>query len=145
MIAARRVARLAFLLAAFGLALESAAVGAGSRPPVAAVAPTLTAALLAVSWLPPLSAAPQSVEQLWAGYDPRSEPLEARVVREWQEDGVTLRYVTYAIGAFRGKLCRLAAGRGTKIGNLAPRQIVTEEARGQCGSQDAEDDMVRLR
>ena len=36
MIAARRVARLAFLLAAFGLALESAAVGAGSRPPVAA-------------------------------------------------------------------------------------------------------------
>ncbi|MCA9174947.1 MAG: dienelactone hydrolase family protein [Planctomycetales bacterium] len=62
--------------------------------------------------LPPLSAAPQSVEQLWAGYDPRSEPLEARVVREWQEDGVTLRYVTYAIGAFRGKPARMAAFYG---------------------------------
>jgi dienelactone hydrolase len=59
--------------------------------------------------LPQISVAPQSVEQLWADYDPRSEPLDAQVVREWQEDDLTLRYVTYSVGTFRGKPARMAA------------------------------------
>jgi dienelactone hydrolase len=62
--------------------------------------------------LPRLNVAPQSVERLWAGYDPRSEPLEVRVVREWQEDDLTLRYVIYSIGTFRGKPARMAAFYG---------------------------------
>ena len=62
--------------------------------------------------LPRLNVAPQSVEQLWAGYDPRSEPLEVRVVREFQEDGLTLRYVIYSIGTFKGKPATMAAFYG---------------------------------
>ena len=62
--------------------------------------------------LPQMNAAPQSVEQLWSGYDPRSEPLDVQVVREWQEDDLTLRYVTYSIGTFRGKSARMAAFYG---------------------------------
>ena len=62
--------------------------------------------------LPRLSVAPQNVEQLWAGYDPRAEPLDVRIVREWQEDGLTLRYVVYAIGTFRGKPARMVAFYG---------------------------------
>jgi dienelactone hydrolase len=59
-----------------------------------------------------LNAAPQSVEQLWAGYDPRSEPLEVQVIREFQEDDLTLRYVIYSIGTFKGKPARMAAFYG---------------------------------
>ncbi|MDA7527578.1 dienelactone hydrolase family protein [bacterium] len=66
--------------------------------------------------LPRLNLAPQSVEQLWAGYDPRSEPLEVSVVREWQEDGLTLRYVVYAIGTFKGKPATMAAFYGFPSG-----------------------------
>jgi dienelactone hydrolase len=58
------------------------------------------------------NAAPRTVEELWADYDPREEALEGRVVREWKEDGVILRYVTYAIGTFKGKPARMAAFYG---------------------------------
>ena len=36
---------------------------------------------LSAESLPPLSVAPQSVEQLWAGYDPQAEPPDVRVAR----------------------------------------------------------------
>ena len=66
--------------------------------------------------LPRLNETPQSVEQLWAGYDPTSEPLEARVVREWREDDLTLRYVIYSIGTFKEKPARMAAFYGFPTG-----------------------------
>ena len=34
---------------------------------------------------------PQNFEELWAGYDPRKEPLDVEVLKEWEEDGVVLR------------------------------------------------------
>ena len=42
--------------------------------------------------LPPLKgeAPPQSVEELWAGYDPDAEPLEVKIVKEFERDGVTI-------------------------------------------------------
>ena len=52
---------------------------------------------------------PQNVAELWAGYDPRKEPLRTEVVREWEEDGVTIRYVRYFIGTFKGKPAWMAA------------------------------------
>ena len=62
--------------------------------------------------LPRLTAAPQNVAQLWGGYDPRAEPLDAEVVREWREDGIVLRYVRYTIGTFKGQPTRMAAFYG---------------------------------
>jgi hypothetical protein len=52
---------------------------------------------------------PRTVEALWADFDPRREPLAAQVVREWDEDGLRLRYVTYHIGTFKGVPARMAA------------------------------------
>ncbi|MBD3673242.1 MAG: acetylxylan esterase [Planctomycetaceae bacterium] len=52
---------------------------------------------------------PQNVEQLWDGYDPRLEPLDIKVVREWIEDGIRIRYVTFHIGTFKGTPARMAA------------------------------------
>jgi len=62
--------------------------------------------------LPILSKSPQNVDQLWAGYDPRKEPLEVEVVRQWKEDGLILRYVCYQIGTFKGKSARMAGFYG---------------------------------
>jgi len=60
--------------------------------------------------LPPLKGrAPQSVEDLFAGYDPRAEPLEVSTVREWVEDGLVLRYVVFTVGTFKGTRARMAA------------------------------------
>ena len=75
--------------------------------------------LMAATWLsfgaeslPRLNNTPQNIEQLWAGYDPRCEPIETQVVHEWQEDGLTLRYVIYSIGVFKGKPASMAAFYG---------------------------------
>jgi Acetyl xylan esterase (AXE1) len=56
--------------------------------------------------------APQSVAELWADFDPRRDPLDAEVVREWKEDGGVYRCVRYAIGTFKGKPARMAAFYG---------------------------------
>ena len=67
--------------------------------------------LLAKDSLSPLvdGKVPQDVACLWKGYDPRVEPLETEVVREWEQDGLTVRYLRYRIGTFKGKAARMAA------------------------------------
>ncbi len=52
--------------------------------------------------------APSTVQELFADFDHRQEPLAAKVVREWEEDGIAYRYVTYHIGTFKGKPARMA-------------------------------------
>ncbi len=55
---------------------------------------------------------PQSVVELWADFDPRKDPLEIEVIREWKEDGGVFRHVRYFIGTFKGKPARMAAVYG---------------------------------
>jgi dienelactone hydrolase len=55
---------------------------------------------------------PRSVPELWSGFDPRQDPLEVEVIREWKEDGGVYRYVRYMIGSFKGKPARMAAFYG---------------------------------
>lgn len=54
-------------------------------------------------------ALPTSVTELWSDFDPRRDPLEVEVIREWKEDGGVFRYVRYLIGTFKGKPARMAA------------------------------------
>lgn len=54
-------------------------------------------------------AMPQSVQELWADFDPRLDPLEVEVIREWNENGGVFRLVRYLIGTFKGKPARMAA------------------------------------
>jgi len=55
---------------------------------------------------------PQNVADLWSAFDPRKEPLEVELVREWKEDGGIYRYVRYRIGTFKGHPSRMAAFYG---------------------------------
>ena len=52
---------------------------------------------------------PTTVKELFADFDPRKEPLDTKVVREWEKDGIVYRYVTFHIGTFKGKPARMAA------------------------------------
>ena len=94
---------------------------------------SLTFAAFGADSVPTLTEAPQSVDELWAGYDPRSEPLDVRVVREWQEDGLTLRYVTFSIGTFKGKTARMAAFYGFPTGEKNLPAVMHMHGGGQRG------------
>ncbi|NQT85173.1 acetylxylan esterase [bacterium] len=75
---------------------------------------TSAGVLEAADSLPPLEdgKVAQNVKELWAGYDSTREPLEVKVVREWQDPGITYRYMTYTIGTFKGKKATMAAFYG---------------------------------
>lgn len=55
---------------------------------------------------------PQSVIELWADFNPRKDPLDVEVIREWKEDGGVYRYMRYTIGTFKGQPAYMAAFYG---------------------------------
>lgn len=83
--------------------------------------------------LPPLvdGSAPKTFEQLWAGYDPRAEPLEIEVIREWEEDDVVLRIVRYRIGIFKGQKAMMAGVYGYPRGGSELPGLVQIHGGGQ--------------
>ncbi len=56
-----------------------------------------------------LTAVPQTAAELWARFDPRQDPLQTELIREWQADGLILRHVRFLVGHFRGTAARLTA------------------------------------
>ena len=52
---------------------------------------------------------PQTVEQLWADFDPRKDALETELIREFKEDGTVFRHVRFVVGTFKGKTARMTA------------------------------------
>ena len=56
--------------------------------------------------------APKNFEEMWAGFDPRVEPLETETIQEWEEDGVVLKVLRYRIGIFKGQKSMMAAVYG---------------------------------
>ena len=53
--------------------------------------------------------APATVTELWADFDLRNEAIDAKIVREWEKDGIVYRYVTFHIGTFKDKPARMGA------------------------------------
>ena len=56
--------------------------------------------------------APQTWNEAWNGFDPRKEPLDVEILKEWEEDGVALRVLRYRIGIFKGKKAMMAGVYG---------------------------------
>jgi predicted esterase len=69
------------------------------------------AAVSAAETFPPykVNQVPQNVAELWKDYDARQESLDIKVVKEWKEDGVVTRYVTFKVGTFKESDARVAA------------------------------------
>lgn len=89
--------------------------------------------------LPPLQngQAPQNFDQLWAGYDPRKEPLDIEVLEEWEKDGVVLRVVRFKVGTFKGKDSMMAAIYGFPKGGKHLPGLVQIHGGGQSASENA--------
>jgi hypothetical protein len=75
--------------------------------------------------------APQTFDELWEGYDPAAEPLEASVLKEWEQDGVVLRVVRYRIGIFKGQPAFMCAVYGFPKGGLKLPGLVQIHGGGQ--------------
>ena len=75
--------------------------------------------------------APQTHAELWAGYDPRVEPLDVEVLKEWEEDGVVLKVLRYRIGIFKGQKAMMAAVYGYPKGGKNLPGLVQIHGGGQ--------------
>ncbi len=60
--------------------------------------------------LPPLidGKTPQSLQELWAGFDPRKEPIDSEITKEWEVDGIICRVIRYRVGIFKGSPATVA-------------------------------------
>ena len=74
---------------------------------------------------------PMTVDALWAGYDPRAEPLEVEVLKEWEEDGVVLQVLRYRVGIFKGQKAMMAAVYGYPKGGTNLPGLVQIHGGGQ--------------
>lgn len=78
---------------------------------------------------------PLSVQELWADFDPRRDPIETEVIRDWKEDGTILRHVRYFISSFKGRPARMAAVYGFPEGTKEKLPAVMHiHGGGQRGS-----------
>jgi cephalosporin-C deacetylase-like acetyl esterase len=70
----------------------------------------LLSAFLSLIVCPPtIAQQPASVQELWADFDPRQDPLETEIIREWQEDDGVFRHVRFLVGTFKGQPARMTA------------------------------------
>ncbi len=65
----------------------------------------------AAETLPPLSSdqLPKTISDLYRSFDPDKDPLEVKVVKEWQQEGVTVQMIAYTVGTFKGVKARMGA------------------------------------
>lgn len=55
---------------------------------------------------------PLDYSSMWQGFNPRTEPIESEVLKEWEQDGVVLRIVRFRIGIFKGSKSIMAGVYG---------------------------------
>ena len=80
---------------------------------------------------------PKTFEELWAGFDPRSEPLDVEVLKEWEQDGVVLKVLRYRIGVFKGRKAMMAGVYGHPKGGSDLPGLVQIHGGGQYANYNA--------
>lgn len=93
---------------------------------------------MAAETLPPLldGKAPTTLDQLWDGFDPRHEPLNVEVCKEWDVDGTICRVVRIDIGTFKGQVSKLAVLYAFPKGAHKLPALVQIHGGGQSASMD---------
>ncbi|MEN9576740.1 MAG: hypothetical protein RL514_4595 [Verrucomicrobiota bacterium] len=77
---------------------------------------------------------PQTLAELWAGFEPRKDPLEIEVFKEWEQDGVVCRLIRYQIGIFKGAPAKVAAFYAFPKGGTKLPALVELHGGGQSAS-----------
>lgn len=95
--------------------------------------------LRAADSLPPLEdgRVPATLDELWGDYDPRREPLNVEVLKEWTEEGVTCRLVRYDVGVFKGAPAKVAAFYAFPTGGARLPAVLELHGGGQSASLDS--------
>ena len=81
--------------------------------------------------------APQTQEEMWAGWDPRKEPLNVEVLKEWEEEGVVMRVVRFDVGTFKGQPAKLAGIYGVLKGAKQVPGLLNIHGGGQYADHKA--------
>ena len=91
---------------------------------------------LVADTLPALDAGkvPATIAELWVGFDPRKEPLDTEVLKQWEQDGVVCRIIRYRVGVFKGEPATVAAFYGFPKGGTKLPAIVDLHGGGQSAS-----------
>ena len=94
---------------------------------------------LAADTLPQLDgqSVPQTWDAMWAGFDPRKEPMEVEVLKGWEEDGVVMRVIRYRVGVFKGERAMMAAVYGYPKGAAKLPGLVQIHGGGQYADYKA--------
>lgn len=82
-------------------------------------------------------AVPQTVGELWVDYDPRAEPLDVEVLKEWEEDGIVFKVLRYRVGVFKGEKAMMAAVYGHPKGGTNLPGLVQIHGGGQSAHANA--------
>jgi len=81
--------------------------------------------------------APKTYQELWRGFDPRAEPLDVEVLKEWEKDGVVFKILRYRIGIFKGQKSMMAAIYGYPKGAVKIPGLVQIHGGGQYADYKA--------
>jgi hypothetical protein len=81
--------------------------------------------------------APQNWNEAWRGFDPRKEPLDIEVLKEWEEEEVVLRVLRYRIGVFKGIKAKMACVYGFPKGGKRLPGLVQIHGGGQYADYQA--------
>ncbi len=98
------------------------------------------ASVIAEETLAPLvdGKAPQTLEETWAGFDPRQEPLDVEILKEWEHDGVILKVLRYRIGVFKGQKAMMAAVYGYPKDADVRCQVSGQSSENEPGTKNEE-------
>ena len=88
-----------------------------------------TGATLALPYFVSLAQAsdiPQTLTELWAGFAEldRTTPLDADILKGWEQDGVVCRLVRYQVGVFKGTPSKVAAFYAFPKGGTSESRIM---------------------
>lgn len=76
-------------------------------------------------------------DDMWRGFDPRAEPLESEVLKEWEEDDVVLRVIRFRIGVFKGQKAMMAGIYGYPKGKKELPGLLQVHGGGQYAHSNA--------
>lgn len=88
--------------------------------------------------LPPLTEQdiPRTVPALYASFDPDKEPLDVRIVKEYEKDGVVVRMLAYTVGTFKGVKSTMGAYYAFPKGGTRLPAIVQMHGGGQTAKME---------
>ena len=91
-----------------------------------------------------VAAPPQTLAELWAGFDPLREPIEGEVLKSWEQDGVACHVVRYQVGVFKGAPARVAGFYAFPPGAQKVPAVLHIHGGGQSASLDVVTRYARL-